>query len=329
MNIATIGTNWITEKFIEAAAAVHDCNITAVYSRNLDRAEELAGKYSIVKAYDDFQEMLVNPEIDAVYIASPNRFHAVQAKAAMDQGKHVMCEKPLCSNEIEAERLIEVSIQNEVVLMEAIKTLYLPSFQTMKEWLPKVGKVRRVVSHYCQYSSRYDAFLEGNVLNAFDPYYSNGATMDLGVYCLYPLIHCFGEPQSLDAAGTMLSSGVDGQAGALLKYEDFEAIIYYSKIAHSETPSEIQGEKGTLYIDKINSPQKLTFHPVKGNNSETTFIELEKPEMSYEIEAFIRLTNESGPADKTLTESRLVLRQTDRIRADLGLKFDADRAPTI
>ncbi|SFM01380.1 Gfo/Idh/MocA family protein [Salibacterium qingdaonense] len=325
--MATIGTNWITEAFIDAARGVDAFCLHAVYSRDEERARDFAAKTGAGTYYSDLEALFGDDELDAVYIASPTRYHAEQAASAMEHGKHVICEKPLCSNEQEARHLIETAQKHDVVFMEAVKNLYTPGFQTLQEWLPKVGTVRKAVFHFSQYSSRYDAYLNGEVLNAFKPSLSNGATMDIGVYCLHPLQRLFGEPEEVKASGHVLESGVDGQTNVLLSYDGMDAVAAYSKITASNSPSEIQGEKGTLYIDTIHEMEHLTFVPVKGE-PETVDINQQHPDMYYEAAAFIGACDTNDTTSLHWHDSQMVMRQTDRIREDLGVVFEADQLRT-
>ncbi|MGY4690670.1 Gfo/Idh/MocA family protein [Salibacterium sp. K-3] len=325
VNMATIGTNWITEAFIEAARGVASFRLYAVYSRDEERARAFAAKNEADTYYSCLDAMFADEQIDAVYIASPTRYHAEQAEAAMEQGKHVLCEKPLCSNETEARRLFETARRNNVVLMEAVKNLYTPGFQKVKEWLPKAGTIRKAVFSFCQYSSRYDAYLNGEVLNAFKPSLSNGATMDIGVYCLHPLQRLFGEPNEVKASGHVLESGVDGETNVLLSYNGMDAVVSYSKITASQSTSEIQGETGTLYIETIHEMQQLTFVPVKGE-METTTVDQKHPDMYYEAAHFIEACENRDTTAINDHDSQMVMRQTDRIRKDLGVVFEADQA---
>ncbi len=124
---------------------------------------------------------------------------------------------------LELQAMIDVARKNNVLLMEAVKSTLLPNFQVVRENVNRVGKVRSYFASFCQYSSRYDAYKEGNILNAFKPEFSNGAIMDIGVYCIYPLVVLFGRPESVNASGTLLDSGVDGNGSIVLKYKDMNA----------------------------------------------------------------------------------------------------------
>ena len=220
-----IGTNWITERFLEAAFMVEDFSLAAVYSRSEEKAKAFASNYNVDLTFTSIEEMVQSDHIDAVYIASPNSLHAEQAILCMKNGKHVLCEKPLASNQKEVKEMIEVAKENHVLLMEAMKSTLIPSFTHIKEHLQKIGPIRRYFATFCQYSSRYDQYKQGTILNAFNPKFSNGALIDIGIYCIYPLVDLFGKPKSVQANGTMLESGVDGQGSILLQYDDMEAVV--------------------------------------------------------------------------------------------------------
>ena len=196
-----VGTNFITDWVIAGAREDERFELSAVYSRTQERADEFAAKYQIPHTFTSLEEMAKSPLIDAVYIASPNFLHASQSILCMKHGKHVLCEKPLASNAREAQEMVEASKQYGVTLMEAMKPTLTPNFLALREALPKVGTVRRYFSAYCQYSSRYDKLKEGIVLNAFNPAYSNGAMMDIGVYTIYPMVVLFGRPRAVQASG--------------------------------------------------------------------------------------------------------------------------------
>jgi scyllo-inositol 2-dehydrogenase (NADP+) len=191
VRFGVVGTNWITERFLEAAKHVEDFSLAAVYSRTAEKAEEFAEKYEVQTKFTDLEEMAASDLIDAVYIASPNSHHCRQAVLFLQHKKHVLCEKPLASNAAEVKEMIKAAKANEVLLMEAMKSTVMPNFESIEKNISKIGKVRRFSGSYCQYSSRYDAYKKGTVLNAFNPEFSSGSLMDLGVYAIYPLVVFF------------------------------------------------------------------------------------------------------------------------------------------
>lgn len=321
-----IGTNWITERFIQAAKETGEFVLTAIYSRTEQKGNEFAAKLqSDAKVYTDLEAMCASDQVDAVYIASPNSFHAEQAVRCMKMGKHVLCEKPLASNQWEVKQMIEAARTYDVVFMEAMKSTCMPGFQVIKQHLHKIGTVRRYFASYCQYSSRYDAYKQGTILNAFNPTFSNGSLMDLGVYCIYPMAALFGKPDSVQATAVMLSSGVDGAGSMLMKYEEMDAVIMHSKIVNSYAPSEIQGEEGTMVIDAISQPREIKIHYKDGRVEDLTEPALHEP-MYYEALEFIQLIKEGRRESdlNPLHTSLLVAEIMDEARAQIGLQYEAD-----
>ncbi|MBU7594994.1 Gfo/Idh/MocA family protein [Metabacillus halosaccharovorans] len=321
-----IGTNWITESFIQAASKVEEFSLTAVYSRTSDKALEFADKYGAEHTYTDLKEFVKSPEFDVVYIASPNSLHASQAVLCMQNGKHVICEKPIASNADEVSKMIAAAKENNVVLMEALKTTQLPNFLAIKENLHKIGKVRRYFASYCQYSSRYDKYKEGTVLNAFKPEFSNGSLMDIGIYCVYPAVALFGEPNEVKASSYMLESGVDGEGSLLLSYDEMDAVIMYSKITNSYVPSEIQGENGSMIIDKIHTPESVKIQYKDGTVEDITREQVSES-MYYEAKEFISLVSENIQQSELNSHQNSIItaRILETARKQVGLIYPADQ----
>jgi predicted dehydrogenase len=172
------------------------------------------------------------------------------------------------------------------------------------------------------------------VLNAFRPELSNGAMMDIGVYTLYPLIVLFGPPQSINAQGVVLSSGVDGQGAVNMQYDGFNATVLYSKIANSQLPAEIEGEDGNIVIDRIQTPVDVRFYPrqapASGHEKRTEGESLSAPETHneyfYEVEEFINLI-EQGHLESDINShnsSVATMEVIDEVRRQLGVRYPAD-----
>ncbi|WP_264739430.1 Gfo/Idh/MocA family protein [Cytobacillus firmus] len=321
-----VGTNWITERFLKAALQAEDFQLTAVYSRTEEKAKEFAGKYGVERTFTDLKIMAASGEIDAVYIASPNSLHAEQAVIFMENKVHVLCEKPIASNTKELQTMIAAARENSVLLMEALKSTFMPNFLAVKENLHKIGQVRRYFASYCQYSSRYDAYRQGTVLNAFNPDFSNGSLMDIGIYCVYPLVALFGKPEEIKAAGYMLESGVDGEGSIVLKYPGMDAVIMYSKITDSSLPAEIQGEEGNIVIDRISAPEKVELHYRNGEREDLTQDQL-SDSMYYEAKEFIRLV-QAGKTESDINSyanSMITMEIIDEARRQIGVVYPADR----
>lgn len=325
VRFGVIGTNFIVDKVLEAARLDHRFELTAIYSRTQERADEFAKKHNVPHTFTSLEDMLSSNLIDAVYIASPNSLHASQSILCMQHGKHVFCEKPFASNANEVKAMIAAAEKYNVRLMEAMKPTMTPNFSVIKDNLKEIGTIRKYFSCYCQYSSRYDKLKEGVILNAFDPSLSNGAVMDLGVYTIYPMVVLFGRPKKIRATGLKLFTGADGQGSVNFEYEGMDATVMYSKIADSSLPTEIQGEEGTITADRINIINKVT---LKKRGGEETIISTPNPthEYYFEVAEFIDLIqkNERESTINSLENSLITIEIIDEIRKQLGIIYPAD-----
>lgn len=326
LRFGVIGTNWITEAFIKGASHHEDFELAAVYSRTEERASEFADKFGVSSIFTDLEEMAKSDEIDAVYIASPNSLHASQAITFMKNGIHVLCEKAIASNSDELAEMVQAAKENDVVLMEALKSTLMPNFKAVQENIDKIGKIRRYFASYCQYSSRYDKYKQGTVLNAFNPEFSAGSLMDIGIYCIYPLVVLFGEPKSVQANGYVLESGVDGEGSLLLKYDEMDAVIMFSKITDSDLPSEIHGEDGNIRIDKISTPEKVEILYRDGRTEDLSKEQVDD-NMFYEAEEFINLIQQGKKEsmNNSLENSKITMKILDEARRQMGVRFPSDK----
>ena len=335
VRFGVVGTNFITDWVIAGARQDDRFELVAVYSRKQETADAFAAKHQIPYTFTSLEEMAKSPLIDAVYIASPNFLHAEQSILCMKHGKHVLCEKPFASNAWEVREMIAASAKYDVTLMEAMKPTLTPNFRSVRENLGRLGTIRRYFSCYCQYSSRYDKFKEGVVLNAFRPELSNGAMMDIGIYTVYPMVVLFGRPKKIDASGIVLSSSADGQGAVNFEYEGMNATVLYSKIANSSLPTEIQGEEGNITLDRINIIGEVKYTPRlaaasgRGPSAEAQDISVvtDKDEYYYEVAEFIDLVL-SGKRQSGINShehSLITLEIIDEVRRQLGIRYPADR----
>ncbi|MEA9390397.1 Gfo/Idh/MocA family oxidoreductase [Acerihabitans sp. TG2] len=325
IRFAIIGTNWITRQFIDAAHESGRLKLTAIYSRRIEQAQHVGIDYPVQHYFDSLEALAASEVIDAVYIASPNAFHYRQALLFLHQGKHVICEKPLASNLREVEQMIAAAKDNGVVLFEAFKTAYLPNFLALRHALPRIGKIRKVWLNYCQYSSRYPAYLAGEHPNTFDPSFSNGSIMDIGFYMLASAVALWGEPRSLYATASLLASGVDGHGTVCLNYGDFDVTVSHSKVSQTVLPSEIQGEDASLIIEKMSECQQILLVP-RGENKQDLTQPQHSNTMLYEVEQFAALVENGAVDHPGLALSRSTAKLLTEIRRQTGVVFPADDA---
>lgn len=326
IRFGVVGTSRIADEFIRGAFETGDFVLGAVYSRTEEQAKAFAAKYSISQTFTDLEAMAKSGDIDAVYIASPNSCHAHQAILFLENRKHVLCEKPIASNRKELTEMIEAARKHRVILMEAMKTGFMPNFQAVRDNLHKIGRIRRFMGIKCQYSSRYDSYKQGQNPNTFNPVFSNGSLMDIGVYCVYAAVYLFGRPNRIQASALMLESGVDGSGSITFEYEGMDAVIVHSKIGNSVLDSEIQGEDGSIYIDNISSPQHITIR-YRDGASEVITREQTNHSMYYEAREFIDLIR-SNRLESTVNSHQTaltVMEILDSARQQIGLVFPADQ----
>lgn len=326
LRFGLIGTNTITEKWLAGARQDERFILSGITSRDDRTAADFAARHDIPNIFASLEDMASSPLVDAIYIATPNAFHAKQAVLCMDHGKHVICEKPIASNARELATMTEAAKRNKVVLMEAMKPTLSPNFGIVRDTLAHIGKLRRYFGSYCQYSSRYDSFKEGTVLNAFRRELSNGALMDIGVYTIYPMVVLFGKPKGIKAQGSLLSTGVDAQGSVLFDYGDMEASVIYSKVAQSILPTEIQGEKGIITLDKIGQIDKV-FLTENGKATQDISSTETLDHFYYEVREFIDTVLDPGKTESavnSLSNSMIVMEIMDEIRAQVGVHYPAD-----
>lgn len=326
MKIAVIGTNFITQRLLAAAALNPDFELAAVCGSSREKAETFAAPYGGgVPCFGDYRELASLEGLEGVYLGTPNQLHHSMAMFFLEAGIPVLCEKPLAVTLRQAEEMINLSHRKNTLLLEGIVPLFIPNFQAIREALPSIGAVRTAHLAYCQYSSRYQSYLDGVVLNAFNPAFMGGALLDIGIYPLYHAMALFGVPDTVSAAGQLLSTGVDGSGTAILGYGDKNIVIQYSKCTQGINPGEIQGENGSITYTGGSNPVTAQLHLRGGEVTD-----LARPQhnelMYYELTEFIRCIK-AGEIDSPTAPHHLALEVyavTDEIRRQTGVQYSSD-----
>ncbi len=324
VRMAVVGTNWITGALIDAGRTVAGFEVVAVCSRSSSTGQAFADQYGIARVHTSIEALAADPEVDAAYLASPNALHAAQAITLLGAGKHVLAEKPLAASAAQVEAVTAAAHAADRILMEAYVAPWEPNVRAIRDALPQVGTLRRVVLAKDQYSSRYDRFRAGELPNAFNPEFAAGSLMDLGFYEVALALHLFGEPASVRATGTLLASGVDGQGTILLGYDGFEVVGLHSKIAPGGVGSQIAGEDGVLLFDDCSVPTQVTFTP-RGGQVEDLTREQSEDHMRYEVAEFLDCVRTGRPSQVwPVARSLAVARILDEARDQVGVRFASD-----
>lgn len=325
IRLAIVGTNFISDQLVCAAKESGVAEVVAVFSRKLDTGTAFAEKHALTKVYIDYSDMLSDADIDAVYVASPTICHYAHARAALTAGKHVLCEKMVCTSAEELASLRALADSAGLVLVEAMRPDFDPAYDVLRESLSRIGKIRRATLEFCQYSRRYDKFLAGEVLNAFDPAMKNSALSDIGIYPLHLAVSLFGEPAGIYAESVFLHNGFEGAGNITLKYDGAIVGVVYSKISESVTPSVVEGELGSILIDKISAPTRITLRP-RGEDEILLWQGGVSNNMVFEVRAFAAMiAGECSPSpyldvsEKTLRlvdEAYLITGAAEKMKAE-------------
>ena len=321
MRLGIIGTNFISDRIAEAAEGVKGLEVSAVYSRRADTGHAFADRHGIPHVFTDCEKMLTSGHVDALYIASPTMCHAEHMLLAALHGIPALCEKMLVALPSEMEDITR-AVDEGAVVVEAMRPAFDRQISTVKKRLCDLGEIRRATLEYRQYSSRYDAFLAGEVKNAFDPRMKNSALADIGIYPLYLAVSLFGEPKDITASGEYLSNGFLASGEVELIYDSFSVTVLYSKIVEGENVSAIEGERGKILFDRINEPSYVTV-ALLGKDKETYYRAEGDSNIKNELLEFMRIANgDKRRGDELFATSAAVMRTVDRIYSLLGIHFD-------
>jgi predicted dehydrogenase len=315
---ATIGTSWITEAFITGTQLKKSMKLNAVFSRDAEKARKFGLKFGCDTIFNDIQELAAYEGIDAVYIASPNSLHYSQSKLFLQNGKHVLCEKPITVTPAEYEELTELADKNKLIYLEALMIAHHPEREKIKQALEKIGNITTARLDFSQLSSRYQSMLEGKTPNVFNPAMAGGCLMDMGVYCVFPAVDWFGIPDKIFTFAGKVSSGVDGYLNSLFIYSDKQVDISLSKLGQSVLGCEILGDAGTITIGFIVEMRDV-FLVKRDGKKETVIRNYSRSElMSSEAESFCSYISHFNTSEKEYrhvqNQTLKVLRVLDQIK---------------
>ncbi|MCL2565569.1 MAG: Gfo/Idh/MocA family oxidoreductase [Defluviitaleaceae bacterium] len=327
MRIGTVGSGSIVANFISAAREVAGVTVAAVYSRTKDRADAFAAEHNVPDVYN-CREKFLEADLDFIYVAAPNALHFNWAKDALLAGKNVICEKPFTSNLKEAEMLIALAKEKGLFLFEAMTVPHLPNLQLIKDKLPELGKIKIAQINFSQYSSRYDAFLQGKKPNIFNPEFSGGALMDLGCYNIGFLTELFGEPKDIKYYANKAENGIDTSGVLICEYDGFIATSVAAKDSRSNNFVQIQGEQGFIYVE-AESSRCIGFTLFSGGNCEECFnVQEERNTLYFEIADFKNIfdSKDFKKRDIFLDKTLKIMELLDKARKSADIAFPADTA---
>lgn len=281
IKLGTIGSGEIVHNILDGVQATEGICCEAVYSRSFEKGAALAAQYDVKKVYTDLADLLRDEEVNFIYVASPNSLHYEQAKKALEYGKNVILEKPFTTTYEKTLELLELAKSKGVFLFDAVPPSFLPNFYAVKEVLPEIGRLKLVMSNYSQYSSRYDALLNGNITNVFSKDFAGGCIQDIGFYNLYFNIAMFGKPEAAVYYPNMYPGQVDTSGVLVLQYDGFVSTNAGAKDTWGINFVQIEGEKGYIYIkDGSNSLTEIKLVTKSGEK----IINLQEPVSRWLLE---------------------------------------------
>ena len=324
MKLAVLGTGKIVQEFLPMIQQVTDVELVALLStpRSLDKAKEMQVQYHIQEVYTDYETLLGNATIDTVYVALPNHLHYQYTKAALLQGKNVICEKPFTLNAQQLQELIQIATEKRLILLEAITNQYLNNFLQIKKDLAQLGKIKIVECNYSQYSSRYDAFKEGKILPAFDPQKGGGALMDINIYNIHFVVGLFGKPEKVQYLANV-ERHIDTSGILVLDYGDFKAVCIGAKDSTANIRSVIQGTDGSIEV--LGATNEMPRYERRSKTEiEAVNANLDKHRMYQEFEKFTEVIDQKDLAfaleqlNHSLTVMQLVDQALESANLHLG-----------
>ena len=314
----------IAGNFAEAALRLAHQQVVAVGGRSRDRAQAFAQKFGIERAYGSPQELVDDPNVQAVYVASPHNAHHEQARLALDAGKHVLVEKAFTQNATQARDLITAA--GDLTLMEAMWTRFLPGMDVVRQLLADgvLGEVATVIADHGQY---FDVDPDHRL---FAPGLAGGALLDLGVYPISFASFALGAPDRVTAVADPTVTGVDGQVSAVLRTQTAHALVNATLGAKTPTTATISGSAARIEIPGVfyspspvalisRTGDRLSYDggPIPGHAG-----------FAYEIAHFASLVTSGQPESPLLprAETLSIMDTMDEIRRQIGLVYPDESA---
>ncbi|MFE4194414.1 Gfo/Idh/MocA family protein [Paenarthrobacter sp. NPDC056912] len=298
--------------------------VQAVGSRSVDSSKAFAEQYSIPASHGSYEDLVSDPEVDVVYIATPHPFHRANALLALNAGKHVLVEKSFTMNAREAREIVELAESRGLVALEAMWTRFLPHMIRLREIIQEgtIGEVRKVVASHNQSLPTDPA----HRLN--DPALGGGALLDLGIYPISFAFDILGTPSRIHASASMTATGVDRQTAAIFEYAGgAQAIVDCELDAASANRALVIGTEGWIDIEHTwYNPVPFTVHAVDGSVVERYDQPVNSRGMQYQAAEMERLVR-AGSTQGTIlppSETVAIMAAMDEIRRQIGLSYEAD-----
>ncbi len=247
INWGIVGLGNIAHSFCEDLSLIEVANLYAVASRSSDKAKEFSQKHNAEKYYGSYLELFQDPNVDIIYIATPHDSHADLSIEAMNNGKHVLCEKPMAVNAHQVKKMIAASIKNNVYLMEAFWSRFNPSIVEVKNKIEQ-GVIGDIIHIKADFSFPQNPSEDSRMLNMD---LAGGALLDMGPYPVFLSYLLLGKPNDIKAIGQFHKTGADLQTAMLFNYDNALAMLYTGICHESDMIARIYGTEGEIQIHRI------------------------------------------------------------------------------
>ena len=322
-NLAILGAGYIAGVLADTvlkmnAAGRNDVHLYAVASRDAERARAFATRYGIPKSCGSYEEMLSDPQIGLVYVATPHSHHAEHMKLCIAHGKAILCEKAFTANAGQAEEVLRLAKEKNVLVAEAIWTRYQPMRKIIYDaaWSGVVGKPRTVQANLSYAISHKERIV--------DPALAGGALLDVGVYAINFCEMVFGHPDEARGCAVLTGRGCDETDSMTLLWRDGRmGVLSAGTTAISEREGLIWCERGFIRVENINNPQRMQVYDENRRVIRDVSCPPQLTGYEYEVEeacaalAAGKTQCDSMPWSETLHVMRLM----DDLRAQMGVRY--------
>lgn len=329
MRWGLVGPGGIAQRFADALATRADTRLHAVVGRSPARAQAFAARWG-ARVHADLAALLADPQIDAVYIATPHSAHAEIAAACLHAGRPVLCEKPLAANAAQAEALVALARERRVFLMEALWTRYLPALHAAEAWLRagRIGRVRALQSSF-GFHLPFDP-----AHRAFAPALAGGALLDIGIYNLSLsqwVLALQGQhaPPRMQAMGVLAPTGVEQRCAIQMQYADGTLSQFSCGFdAPHENSLHVCGERGRITLGpRCWEPVQATLQ-LDGAAPEVVAAPFAHNGFEYQIDAAMAAIRAGAAEEPRMPHAQTleVQHQIDTLRQQLGtVRFPFER----
>lgn len=322
MKFAILAPGGIAHKMAQAVAGLPQVERYAVASRDYGRAKEFADLWKFEKAYSSYEEMLEDPQVELVYVATPHSHHYEYAKMCLEHGKHVLVEKAFTVNAVQAEELIELSHEKGLLLAEAIWTRYMPSRKMIDDLIASgvIGEVTSLTANL--------GYVLPHVERMQNPVLAGGALLDLGVYPInFALMAFHEEVKKVTSAAVMSPKGIDWCNSITLTFESGKmAVLHSNMLALTDRKGVIHGDKGYIEVQNINNCEEIRVFDLERHMTARYTVPEQINGYEYEVLSCIKAIQEGKVECEEMPHSEIlrVMRLMDSIRADWDMKFPCE-----